>query len=70
MSQSKKKPLTEVISMRLSEHDVELLDKVSKFTPYMPRLSLARWALKIGLATMKDEKTAREALERASKGER
>ena len=41
--------LTEVISMRLSMEDCVLLEKVSTAVPAIPRLTLARLALRMGL---------------------
>jgi len=41
--------LTDVISMRLSQEDRELLDRVASSVPAVPRLTLARIALRIGL---------------------
>ena len=70
MPRSKKKPLTEplteLVSMRLSERDMALLDEVSKLTPFLARLSLARYALRFGLMTMRDEQGSGKALKRAS----
>lgn len=45
-----KRELTNMISMRLAPEDVELLDSVAALVPVVPRLTLARAALKIGLA--------------------
>jgi hypothetical protein len=71
MPRLKKQPLTEVVSMRLSERDKDLLDEVSKLTPFLPRLSLARYALRFGLMAMRDERgnAKGKALERASAGD-
>jgi len=66
MSRPKKLPLTEIVSMRLSERDKGLLDEVAKLTPFLPRLSIARYALRYGLMTMKDQHGAGKALKRAS----
>ena len=52
--------------MRLSERDMALLDEVSKLTPFLARLSLARYALRFGLMTMRDEQGSGKALKRAS----
>lgn len=45
--------LTDVISMRLSPDDRKLLDHVSSMVPVIPRLTLARIALRIGLETIR-----------------
>lgn len=41
--------LTDVISMRLSAEDRQLLDVVAALVPVVPRLTLARVALRLGL---------------------
>ena len=41
--------LTEMISMRLSPEDGQLLDSVAAIVPVVPRLALARLAMRIGL---------------------
>jgi hypothetical protein len=41
--------LTDVISMRLAPEDRHLLDVVSKAIPAIPRLTLARIAMRLGL---------------------
>jgi hypothetical protein len=41
--------LTEVVSMRLSPEDRQLLDSVAALVPVVPRLTLARVALRLGL---------------------
>jgi hypothetical protein len=41
--------LTDMISMRLSPEDGQLLDSVAALVPVVPRLTLARVALRIGL---------------------
>jgi hypothetical protein len=46
---SKKTGLTSVISMRLSPSDDELLDSTAALIPAVPRLTLARVAMKLGL---------------------
>lgn len=45
--------LTDVISMRLSSDDRQLLDSVSSLVPVIPRLTLARLALRIGLEAIR-----------------
>ena len=45
--------LTDLISMRLSQDDRQLLDSVSTLVPVIPRLTLARLALRIGLETIR-----------------
>lgn len=44
--------LTDLISMRLSPEDIEALDAMCAKIP-MPRLSIARLAMRIGLAELK-----------------
>lgn len=46
--------LTDVISMRLSHDDRRLLDGVSALVPVVPRLTLARIAMRIGLEVIKE----------------
>ena len=41
--------LTDVISMRLAPEDRNLLDSVAKLIPVIPRLTLARIAMRLGL---------------------
>ena len=55
MSNAKKETggLTEMISMRLSPEDLNLLDSVSDLLPAVPRLALGRLALRIGLETIR-----------------
>jgi len=45
--------LTEVISMRLSPEDYQLLDGVAALIPIVPRLTLARVALRLGLEAIR-----------------
>jgi hypothetical protein len=45
--------LTDIISMRLSHDDRQALDAVSKLVPVVPRLTLARVALRIGLEVVR-----------------
>jgi hypothetical protein len=45
--------LTDVISMRLSPDDRALLDSVSALVPVIPRLTLARLALRLGLEVIR-----------------
>ena len=45
--------LTGIISMRLSPEDGRLLDSVSALVPVVPRLTLARIALRIGLEVIR-----------------
>lgn len=45
--------LTEVISMRLSPEDRQLLDAVGALVQVVPRLTLARIALRIGLEAIR-----------------
>lgn len=45
--------LTEVISMRLSPEDRQLLDDVGALIPIVPRLTLARVALRLGLEVIR-----------------
>jgi hypothetical protein len=47
--------LTDVISMRLSPDDRQLLDSVSALVPVIPRLTLARLALRIGLEAIRQD---------------
>jgi len=56
--------LTEVISMRLSEEDKRMLDEVSRSAPLVPRLTLARFAMRIGLKKIKAQKSALQAIAR------
>lgn len=65
MSRSKKQMLTEVVSMRLSERDKFLLDEVSELTPFLARLTIARYALRYGLMTMKSQRGAQRILKEA-----
>lgn len=50
--------------MRLSEEDKRLLDDVSRSAPLVPRLTLARFAMRIGLKKIKEQKGALQALSR------
>jgi hypothetical protein len=45
--------LTNIMSMRLSPEDGELLDAVAALVPVVPRLTLARIALRIGLEAIR-----------------
>ena len=45
--------LTDVISMRLSPEDGRLLDSIAALVPVVPRLTLARIALRIGLEAIR-----------------
>jgi hypothetical protein len=45
--------LTDVISMRLSPDDRHLLDSVAALVPVVPRLTLARVALRLGLEVIR-----------------
>lgn len=45
--------LTDVISMRLSSEDRQLLENVSALVPVVPRLTLARLALRLGLEVIR-----------------
>lgn len=45
--------LTEVISMRLSPEDRQLLATVAALVPVVPRLTLARVALRLGLEAIR-----------------
>jgi hypothetical protein len=45
--------LTNIMSMRLSPEDGELLDAVAALVPVVPRLTLARIALRIGLEVIR-----------------
>jgi hypothetical protein len=45
--------LTDVVSIRLSPDDRHLLDSVSALVPVIPRLTLARVALRIGLQVIR-----------------
>jgi len=66
-TRAKKESLTEVVSMRLSANDVDRLDEVYKRMPFLARLSIARYALRIGLMTMqKDGFEAGTVLKRAA----
>jgi hypothetical protein len=53
MSGIVKKSLTEVMSMRLSPDDLELLREVSALVPVIPPLTLARVAMRLGLQTIR-----------------
>ena len=53
-----KQALEEIISMRLTTDDKRLLKKVAERIPMMPRLTIARAALRLGLAAL-DEDPAR-----------
>lgn len=46
--------LTNIISMRLSLKDRRLLDVVAALVPVIPRLTLARVALRIGLEVIRE----------------
>lgn len=48
------KNLTTVISMRLSAEDEQLLRRVADLVPVVPRLTLARLALRLGLEAIKE----------------
>jgi len=45
--------LTEVISMRLTQRDRAMLAAVAKRIPTIPRLTLARLALRLGLSIIR-----------------
>jgi len=45
--------LTDIISMRLSPEDGRLLDSIAALVPVVPRLTLARIALRIGLEAIR-----------------
>jgi hypothetical protein len=45
--------LTDIISMRLSPDDRQLLETVAGLVPVVPKLTLARLALRIGLETIR-----------------
>jgi hypothetical protein len=47
--------LTEVVSMRLSLDDKRLLDAVAAQVPVVPALTLARIAMRIGLAAIRQD---------------
>lgn len=49
MPKIKKTELTDMISMRLTPEDSQLLDSVAALVPVVPRLTIARVAMKIGL---------------------
>lgn len=49
---ARKRELTDLISMRLTPHDTEALDQVCEQLP-IPRLTVARIALRLGLAELK-----------------
>ena len=65
MARTKKQPLTTIISMRLSKRDNALLDEVAKSTPFLPRLTLARYALRAGLVAMRDPHLRDQVLRQA-----
>lgn len=44
--------LTDVISMRLAAEDRQLIEAVAALVPVVPRLTLARIALRIGLEVL------------------
>jgi hypothetical protein len=50
--------------MRLSEEDKRMLDEVSRSAPLVPRLTLARFAMRIGLKKIKAQKSALQAIAR------
>jgi hypothetical protein len=58
------KRLTEIISMRLSEEDKRMLDQVAAMAPLVPRLTLARFAMRIGLKKIKGQRGALLAISR------
>lgn len=47
----------QIISMRLSLEDGDALDRVAKLIPAIPRLTLARMALRIGLEEIRKQPT-------------
>ena len=50
-----KSALMRIISMRLSSEDGDALDRVAKLIPAIPRLTLARMALRIGLEEIRKQ---------------
>jgi hypothetical protein len=52
--------------MRLSERDKDLLDEVSKLAPFLAPMALARYALRFGLMTMRDQRDASKVLQKVS----
>jgi hypothetical protein len=52
----RRKTLTKPISMRLAPQDAAALDAVSSLIP-MPRLTIARIALRLGLAELREHPT-------------
>lgn len=52
-----KDTLMQIISMRLSLEDGDALDRVAKLIPAIPRLTLARMALRIGLEEIRKQPT-------------
>ena len=48
-----KRTLTRIISMRLTFEDDAALDRVAEMVPAIPRLTLARMALRIGLTEIR-----------------
>jgi hypothetical protein len=49
--------LKRIISMRLSSEDGAALDRVAELVPAVPRLTLARMALRIGLEEIRKRPT-------------
>ncbi len=47
--------LTDVVSIRISAPDRRLLEQVSKEVPAIPKLTLARLAMRIGLELIRRE---------------
>jgi hypothetical protein len=52
------KRLTNIISMRLSAEDDRLLRAVAALVPIVPRLTLARVALRLGLEAIRQNPTS------------
>lgn len=48
--------------MRLSERDKKLLDSAAASAPFIPRLTLARFAMRIGLEKLKKKRSMLKAI--------
>lgn len=49
-----KDELTEMISMRLTQRDLATLEEVAERVPAIPRLTLARLAMRLGLEVIRN----------------
>jgi hypothetical protein len=64
MLEKRKGLLKQIISMRLSPDDSASLDQVAQLIPAIPRLTLARMALRIGLEEIRKRPTRAIAVKR------